>query len=522
MINILDSFLKLNLLYYMKNSFKRPFLYLALAGGLSMVTVGCKDLTETPDFVSPDNFYKTANDAVAAINGAYLPINDEWYSNPYNRSVFDCALGIQFGYEKGPLYYQQGGYVASDEYIDSYWAQNYRGINRTNIVLDKLPGVTMDAELKKRISGEAHYLRAFYYYCLVVYFENLPVVDKPTRKLGEYVSNENGKKKALDLIIADLKAAETELPTTVATSDGGRPSKWAAKTLLSKAYLETAEWQLAADKAKEVIDQSGLTLFENFGDNWAVAKKNQGERLFEMQANFDVNPNIYQNLHAHFTPTDWDGSDPNSNVPGDGVTAAGWADAWIVGAGNFHDLFTTGDKRIPVTFMEKYRSKNANGEFVTYSKSAKSPFVAPGSSDRTFNNVIYQKWIEYNIGGWQKTKKNITLLRLADAYLAHAEACAKGANGDAYFSLNKIRARAGIAPLSGLSKDALVSAVLDETLREFAGEGWAFPTLRRYGKTAEFIKKYTGRTVDDAKYRLLPIPAVELNANLLVKQNTGW
>ncbi|MFD1819719.1 RagB/SusD family nutrient uptake outer membrane protein [Pseudarcicella hirudinis] len=506
----------------MRNSLKRPLFFMALAGGLSLLSIGCADLKETPDFVSPENFYKSEADAVAAINGAYRPINDEWYDNPYNRSVFDCALGIQSGYEKGPLYYRQGGYVASDEYIDSYWAQNYRGINRTNIVLDKLPGVKMDDAVKKRISGEAHFLRAFYYYCLTVYFENIPVIDKPTRELGNYPTNDGGKKKALDLMISDLKAAEGELPATMTDANAGRPTKWAAKTLLSKVYLESGEWQNAADKAKEVIDQSGLTLFTNFVDNFSVEKKNTGERLFEMQCNYDVNPDIYQNLHAHFTPTDWDGSDPNSNVPGDGATASGWADAWIVGSNDFRDIFEAGDNRIPVTFMEKYRSKNANNQMVSYDRNAKSPFVAQGSPDRTFKNVIYQKWIEYNIGGWQKTKKNITLLRLADAYLAHSEACAKGATGDAYMGINKIRSRAGLTALSGLTKDALVNATLVETLREFAGEGWAFPTLRRFGKIAEYTKKYAGRDVDETKYRVLPIPIVEINANPKIKQNQGW
>lgn len=507
----------------MKNYFKRPLLYIAITGGLSLTTISCKDLTETPDFVNPDNFYKTSNDIVAAVNGTYLPMNDTWYNTVYNRSVFDCAIGIQSGYEKGPLYFKQGGYVASDEYIDAYWAQNYRGINRANAVLDRIGAISMDAALKSRSTGEAHFLRAWYYYNLYVYFENIPVTDKPTRQTGSYNSNEGGKAKALALMISDLKAAETELPAVYESADLGRPSKWAAKTLLSKVYLESGEWQLSADKAKEVIDQSGIKLFTNYNDNFKYETNNVGERIFEMQGNNLVSKGaLYSNLHAHFTPTDWDGSDPNSTTAGDGVTAAGWADAWIVGSNDFRSIFTAEDKRITTTFMEKYRSKNANNALVSYSSTAKSPFVAPGSTERTFKNVIFQKWIEYNTGGWQYTKRNIPLIRLADAYLAHAEAVARGASGDAYTSLNAIRTRAGLAPLSGLAKETLLNAVMEEYLKEFGGEGWVFPTLRRYGKTAEYIKKYAGRDVDNTKYRVLPIPIVEINANPTVKQNKDW
>jgi hypothetical protein len=48
------------------------------------------------------------------------------------------------------------------------------------------------------------------------------------------------------------------------------------------------------------------------------------------------------------------------------------------------------DKRIPVTFMSRYRSKNAGGDVVEWDPNAASPFIAPGSADRKFNNVIFQ------------------------------------------------------------------------------------------------------------------------------------
>ena len=177
------------------------------------------------------------------------------------------------------------------------------------------------------------------------------------------------------------------------------------------------------------------------------------------------------------------------------------------------------DKRTPVTFMSQYRSKNAAGAVVKYSPTAKSAFVAPSSPERSFNNVILQKFIEYNTGGWQNTKKNYIVLRLADTYLVHAEAVANGATGNGLASLNAIRQRAGIASATSLTKDG----VMTEWMREFIGEGWIFPTVRRFNKTAEVIKEYAnGRVVDNAKWRVLPIPFVEINANPNVKQNAGW
>lgn len=493
----------------------------ALLGGLSAGQYSCQGLTEKPDFISPTTFYRNTSDMRAALNGAYRELNNEWFNTYYNRSVFDCALGIQTGYEKGPQYYKQGGYAPTDDYINSYWAQNYRGINRANAVIERAPQATMTDAERKQLVAEAKFLRALYYYQLFAFFENVPVTDKPTVDLTSYAKNDGGKQKVLELIVSDLKAAETDLSATPDAS--GTPSRWAAKTLLAKAYLEQQAWQSAADKAKEVIDQSGIKLFVNFADNFSVANKNKGERLFEVQQGFTQTAGqLINNMHAHFTPTDWDGGDPTALTPGDNVTAAGWADAWIVGAIPFRESFAATDKRVAVTFMSQYRSKNANGEVVKYSPTAKSPFVAPGSPDRTFNNVVLQKFIEPNIGGWNKTEKNFIILRLADAYLAHSEAVNGGATGDAYLGINTVRARAGVPALSGLSKAALRDAIFDEWLKEFAGEGWAFSHARRFGKTADMIQKYAGRKVSDQQYRLLPMPFVEVNTNSGVKQNPGW
>jgi starch-binding outer membrane protein, SusD/RagB family len=491
-----------------------------------LLTFSCKNLEEKPDFASPASFYKDQKDMEAAINGAYRPLNQQWFNTFYNRSVFDCALGIAGGYEKGPQYYETGAYVASDEYIDAYWKDNYDGMNRANVVLDRMAGVGKDkiSDAKRsQIMGEAHFLRALYLYQVYIYFENVPVPDKSTTALGANISNEGGKAKALAQMEADLKAAENELPSKNADSDAGRANKWAAKTLLSMVYLEAGKWNEAATKSKEVIDQSGATLFPDFADVFGVAKENTGERFFEIQNDFDTSPwSNYNNMHAHFTPTDWDGGDPNTLEAGDNVTAAGWGDAWIVGDIGFRSKFEAGDKRIKATFMEQYRSKNAGGEVVKYDPKAKSGFVAPNSKERTFNNVILQKNIEYKIGGWQYTKKNYMILRLSDALLTNSEAIANGASGDGLAGVNAVRTRAGLKPLAGVSGQALKDAVFNEWMREFAGEGWGFSTARRFGKTAEVIKEFAGRTVDNAKFRLLPIPLVEINANPGVKQNNGW
>src|SRR5882724_5789404 len=61
----------------------------------------------------------------------------------------------------------------------SFWSDHYQGIFRANILLQKLPGVTMDAGEKARFTAEAKALRAIYYFNLVRMFKNVPLLLEP-------------------------------------------------------------------------------------------------------------------------------------------------------------------------------------------------------------------------------------------------------------------------------------------------------------------------------------------------------
>ncbi len=56
----------------------------------------------------------------------------------------------------------------------SCWSDHYQGIFRVNILLQKLPGVPMDAAEKARFVAETKALRATYYFNLVRMFRNIP------------------------------------------------------------------------------------------------------------------------------------------------------------------------------------------------------------------------------------------------------------------------------------------------------------------------------------------------------------
>ena len=123
------------------------------------------------------------------------------------------------------------------------------------------------------------------------------------------------------------------------------------------------------------------------------------------------------------------------------------------------------------------------------------------------------------------------LTRFADVLLIFAEAQvrADGApNDDAYTAINRVRKRANLGDLSGLSGPEFLQAVLDERKWELAFEGHRWADLVRYGKLIEAVKGAAiGNSIAAENIRphhvLFPLPAREIQvSNGDLEQNLGY
>ena len=105
--------------------------------------------------------------------------SNDWFNLFYNRYVFECLIGYQVGWEKQPLQYNLGNVSPQDDVIEAYWGQCYRSIYRANAIIETADKIDdpANAELLARLKGEAQFLRAFYYYGLLSYFDNVPIND---------------------------------------------------------------------------------------------------------------------------------------------------------------------------------------------------------------------------------------------------------------------------------------------------------------------------------------------------------
>lgn len=464
----------------------------------------CNSLDEDPKaFIASNNFYKTTEDAEAAVIAVHNAINSTTHTL-YNRLIQISTEMATDDYEAGPR--ARNAHVralsnlthdASNDRMLELWRQSYDGINRANIAIDNISNnPNLNSQKDKDLINEAKFLRAVLYFNLVRWFGDVPIVLHETTNLSSTVLNVSNapESEVYAQIETDLTDAE-KLP--VVPQIKGRPTAGAAKSILSKVYLTQKKWQKAAEKSKEVIDSKVYDLFEDFADVFNVATKNGKEHIFSAQ---------FKGL------TNWNGnmlastSAPTS-VPG---IAGDQADA-LHTAGGLFESFAETDKRKYVTFAVKYVSPTDGKTYTTtphfYKYFDLATPASPGQSS-----------------------KNTPIIRFAEVLLIYAEAANEYQNGPtaaAYEAIDRVRGRAGIPLLSvispTLSKDDFREAVFNERRKELVFEYQRWFDLARRGPDYFVARlKAAGKTSAQPKHVHFPIPQRELDLNPNLKQNPDW
>ncbi len=117
---------------------------------------------------------------------------------------------------------------------------------------------------------------------------------------------------------------------------------------------------------------------------------------------------------------------------------------------------------------------------------------------------------------------DIMLIRASEMYLNRAEARAMqgGKDVEALADLNKVHTRTNMAPLAGLTGDALTAEILRERRVELAFEGHRLYDLMRTGRD---IVKSAATTIANTDYKLVaPIPQAEVDVNKNLLQNPNY
>src|SRR5579871_4443002 len=156
---------------------------LMLGGVLLLAGASCKKfLTEKPySFLTPTNFYQSAADASAALNGVFSGLQAQAY---YGRTVWiisensaDLLYPAAGNSDRTTLY--QSTYTAANGEITNWWVNSYKMIKGANDVIAHVPSINMDVTSRNNIVGNARFLRAMAYFDLVRSFGDVPLITKP-------------------------------------------------------------------------------------------------------------------------------------------------------------------------------------------------------------------------------------------------------------------------------------------------------------------------------------------------------
>lgn len=487
-------------------------IYLLLA--FPFIFSSCVSLEEEPESNQVSTqFYNNESDANAAVLAVYSAlINGNDTKTLYNRGIQNAPEVATDDYIGGPLAsdvntqaYAALTHDPANSRSQALWEDSYNLINKANIAIDNIEKISKESisETKRaQYINEAKFLRALIYFNLVRWFKYIPLILHETTTLSSESLNvsQASEDEVYNQIIQDLKDAES-LPSPVQQSsiDYGRATAGSAKAILAKVYLTRQQWQLAADKAKEIIDSNWYELFNDFEDIFRTEKKNGIEHIFSIQ--FKGNSGLVSHHMARSA------APLSSMVPGVGGS---YADAYNPKS-DLYESYAPTDKRRDISLAKTFVSPT-NGKSYDLSE------------------PVFNKYYDPSVPGSQiNSSVNIPVIRYAEILLIYAEALNElnGPTITAYEYLDKVRERAGINLLKdsypNLSKDNFRDSVFQERRKEFVFEfnRW-FDLSRRGADYYVATLKKSGKLNVQPKHIHLPIPQRELDINPNLKQNPDW
>ena len=266
-------------------------LYLSiLVIAITLSFAGCKKFLEKDlqGTLTQQSFPVSPADALLATNATYEALR-EWYYNAGGFPIFDIMSDdARKGSNPDDAASTVGPYdvfthTTTQDGIDRYWNALYVGVKRANVVIEKVPAITMDETLKTRYIAEAKFIRGLIYFDFVRSWGGVPLVTStdPPLKLQRASAEE-----VYTLIISDLNFAVDNLPLKSGYQgvDLGRATKTAAQALLARVYLFRNDFVNAEKFAMDVINSNQYGLEPVFTDANGVNGNNGIESVFEIGA----------------------------------------------------------------------------------------------------------------------------------------------------------------------------------------------------------------------------------------------
>ena len=509
---------------------------LSLVMILSLLS-SCSDLLDKEPLNSRNEsvFYKTEQDAFEAVIAIYDAaqltssfqvtadiLSDDGYAGGSSRN--DIPEQIQL----------DNNAILTTSYIASeVWSFNYTGIYRANLLIEKIDDIEGSASELARMKAEALFFRGYFYWNLVRFFENVPLVTK-TLSPDEYGVPQADPNEVYTQIFTDLTEAAKSLPEELPFD--GRVSTWAAKALLARVWLfqegvygnsisvngVAIDANYIKNALDDIIDNSGHALAPDISTIFSRSGEMSEESVFEIQ---------YSDLGRYGDwgwpyggegsfPVVWQG--PRVKDPAVEGYFRGWSFNTVTKS--LYDAFEENDPRkdVYIITMDDFKGELTKGfqhtGYFTNKYTTKKEYQATDGSP------------ELNYGN------NYKVIRYADVLLMASElhVLTGGANAQSY--LDEVRNRVGLP-----SVPATLENIFHERRVELCMEGLRYHDLLRRGlDVADAAITVKGDYGPDFDYKeseeqdfditfnkatkgFLPIPQNEIDLlDGLYNQNAGY
>tara|TARA_B100001057_G_scaffold336225_1_gene337002 strand:- start:4022 stop:5491 length:1470 start_codon:yes stop_codon:yes gene_type:complete len=489
----------------MKNKQTRLISLAVLICGL--VFSGCdKFLTVNPPYTQDaENYFQSPEDYEQALIGAYDLLQGTflsvWISEIASNNTI--AGGESVNDTQGLHQIDEMTHGGVNTELRNLFRWNYAGITRCNFIMENKDNIEFVG--KDKILAEAKFLRAFYYFELVKFFGDVPLIINERIGAQEVTEIERAPVSQVyaqiekDLLDASLVLDQVSLIK-------GKATKGAAMALLGKILLYQKKYSDAANVLDEVINSGTYSLIDDYTDLFSVANENNSETVFDVEytgaegggygclicLEGNAGPG-FQGIRQYDGPIYGDGN--SYNLP----------------TQNLYDAFDPTDPRRDMTILDidAFIAAQTNPENITYG-------IGAGGHTGYYNNKYIKRQNELGLPDNDLTSPvNYRVIRYADVLLMSAEAHFQNGNiSEAQNKVDEVRNRVGIETITVSSIDD----IFNERRLELACEGHWFFDLVRWGRAGSEIEGFQIGT-----HELFPIPTLEIDlAGGNWSQNNGY
>ena len=525
---------------------------------LSLALVGCVDLDENViSGITAPQYFGTAAGFEDAVIAAYQPLRsyygsqDGWVMSTIGTDLWKDGSLNQDWYNR-----YSAGLNSSSPFLTNVWNGMYRGINNANTVIARADNIEgLSASLRDIRVAEARFLRAHYYYLLVMHYGPVHLTLEETIGV-ETEANRTSEEEIFAVILDDLEFAAETLPVT--QDDWGRATREAARHMLAKVHLVLGNWEAAADYARSVINSGTHALLDDFADIWDHDNEQHAEVIWAVQYTDDLNANGGGNwghlgFLARYDQVTGMVRDLYNGRPFSRLRPTTFMLSEIFGNDPRNGgLHVENDVRYHASFNEVFYYNDPNGlpdgaalgdtaawftaawqvQEMSAEERASAPYLLLGLDDFTIRwYPSLTKVRDRNRAHFQDAagSRDQFVMRLAETYLIAAEALMmQGRNAEAATYFNTVRERAAFPgqeiPLITPAELDL-DAILDERARELVGEQHRWIDLKRTGTLVERVRMHNPFAAPNIQehHTLRPIPQSQIDrTSNEYAQNPGY